>query len=146
MCSPFYPAMQNYNKMKLKATTDYQVIRSPLYPDKYPSRYQCTWIISASKNTNKIKLNITDLKISNYKKSSCGSARIDVLQILIDGGSYSSPLLKQFCAPDSQTTVVSSAESLTVVFRTNYDNYFTGNTAGFEAKFIEIQEEIGNVL
>ena len=136
-CSAFNSYSTN-NNIHLKASSGYQYIKSPYYPNKYPSNIQCTWVISASSSSERIKLTITDVKIQNYY-SICSSTA-DTLTIR-DGSSQYSTQLKEVCSTSySSSTVTSTGQKLWIQFKTNSDNYFgSSSEAGFQGKFIEIE-------
>jgi len=138
VCSPLNSANTNNNiRIRTSAGGSGKSIKSPLYPNKYPSNIKCTWYITASSSSRRIKLTISDVKIYNYNYSCSSYSSQDVLTIR-DGSSSYSTMLKQMCSGNySSTTVTSTGKSMWIQFKTNSDNYFTGSTAGFKIEYTE---------
>jgi len=140
VCSPLNSDVNNqYINLKGSSVTKY--IKSPLYPNKYPSKIECIWYIKVDWS-NKIRLKLKNINIFNYGNIlSCNSSSdVDSL-VVYDGSSIYSSKLTSYCSSSSSsTTITSSGSYLTIRFKTNKDNYFFGSTAGFQAEYTEIAE------
>ncbi|XP_050497170.1 cubilin-like [Diabrotica virgifera virgifera] len=88
------------------------VIRSPKYPEPYPTNRECTWTINIPPG-QQILLNITDFNIEYY--SSC---RYDWLEIR-NGGTSASPLIGKFCGTTIPKQIVSHANKLYLFFKSD---------------------------
>ena len=105
----------------------------------------CTWHITASSNTKRIRLTLTFINIG-YPYSSCPDRSDPDTLAIHDGFNSSGSLLKEV-ACDSvgdksiYSAVTSTGRHMWVQFKTNNDNYFYDMSriylAGFQAKYIE---------
>ena len=92
---------------------------SPLYPQDYPTKIMCTWVITVPEGY------LVRLRIKAFRLGySCGSSSLQIF----DGKSSSSNLLKKFCGRDYDSNVFSSGRHLVVQYdlRENvpYDNSY----------------------
>lgn len=131
--------MINHTAIDLKATDSYKYIKSPLYPSKYPSKVSCKWDIKASSSSKKIKLEILNVGINNHRCPLIYDFHSDIDVLEVYEGHFIT-LLKIACGQsNSSTTVISSDDDLLIRFRSNYDNYFIGDSAGFLARYKEVE-------
>ncbi|KAM8971861.1 ovochymase-1 [Pelodytes ibericus] len=87
-------------------------IRSPCYPETYPDRVDCQWIIYSTSGKT-VKLQISDLSLE--ESTNC---TWDYLRIL-DGPNNVSSLLVSLCGHKTDLTVQSSGSYLTVQFHSD---------------------------
>ncbi|XP_056646391.1 cubilin [Diorhabda sublineata] len=88
------------------------VIKSPRYPEYYPTNRECTWTINVPPG-QQIMLNVTDFNIENY--SGC---RYDWLEIR-NGGTSASPLIGKFCGSTIPKQIASHANKLYLFFKSD---------------------------
>ncbi|KAF4532440.1 hypothetical protein B566_EDAN014445, partial [Ephemera danica] len=88
------------------------VLRSPLYPSKYPQNLHCVWVIEVPVG-QKIQINITDFELE-----ADNNCQFDYLEIR-NGGSALSPLIGQFCGYSIPRTINSFSQSLYLLFHTD---------------------------
>ncbi|XP_067909385.1 uncharacterized protein [Heterodontus francisci] len=107
----------------------YGSITSPNYPYFYPNNAQCTWYIRVDRN-QKIKLQFTEIDLE--VASSC---QYDYIAIY-DGPSTNSVLLSKICR-GSNSTFISSSNSMTIYFRSDSSVYRHGFTAHYYSLSID---------
>ena len=103
---------------------------SPLYPQTFPNRMTCTWIITAPEGKF-VRLRITSLFFAYICKEGTN------LEIR-DGQSSSSDFLKTFCGQTYETSVFSSGRYLWVRFQSSKDEFQYGS--GFNALFETVNQ------
>ncbi|KAL9973788.1 hypothetical protein ACROYT_G020290 [Oculina patagonica] len=103
---------------------------SPLYPQTFPNKITCTWIISVPEG-NFVKLRITSFFLAYICKEGTN------LEIR-DGQSSSSELLKTFCGQTYESSVFSSGRYLWVRFQSSQHSYQYGS--GFNAQFETVSQ------
>ncbi|KAL3290304.1 hypothetical protein HHI36_023648 [Cryptolaemus montrouzieri] len=111
------------------------VIRSPGYPDKYPTNSDCTWTISVPSG-QQIMLNFSKFEIEGVSK-----CRYDSLEIR-NGKSASSPLIGRFCGKNIPKTITSHANQLYLHFKSDIHGF--GN--GFEIIWESAATGCGGIL
>ncbi|XP_068094350.1 cubilin [Hyperolius riggenbachi] len=101
-------------------------ISSPLYPAKYPSNQNCTWIIQASEPFNHVTLSFTDFELELGNPNCTG----DVVEIL-DGNNDGAPSKGRYCSQVLPHPITSLSNALVIKFASNrYLNY-----RGFHAAY-----------
>ncbi|XP_012062648.1 PREDICTED: cubilin [Atta cephalotes] len=95
------------------------IIRSPNYPNYYPNKKDCVWIIEAQ-NRHRIILTINHFELERH--SSCS---FDYLEIR-NGGYDSAPLIGKFCGTDIPTEIPSQANQMYVRFVSDFSRSMTG--------------------
>ncbi|XP_029048305.2 cubilin isoform X2 [Osmia bicornis bicornis] len=95
------------------------VVTSPNYPNKYPSRKECVWILEAP-NKQRVILNVTHFELERH--STCA---FDYLEIR-NGGHEMSPLLGKFCGTDIPTEIISQTNQMYLKFVSDATRAFKG--------------------
>ena len=99
---------------------------SPLYPQDYPTKIMCTWVITVPDGY------FVRLRIKKFRLGlSCGSSS---LQIFDGKTSSSNLLLKKFCGRDYDSNVFSSGRHLVVQYDLR-ENHFLDGLYFFDAVF-----------
>lgn len=111
------------------------MIKSPNYPQEYPSNKVCEWVITVPMG-QQIQLNV--LKFLMEKHSSC---RFDGLEIR-NGGTSSSPLIGKFCGTDDFNGTISFSNKLYLKFYSDASR----NYEGFEIRWDGTSTGCGGVL
>uniref|UniRef100_A0A8D1F7M9 Tolloid like 2 n=1 Tax=Sus scrofa TaxID=9823 RepID=A0A8D1F7M9_PIG len=82
---------------------------SPNWPDKYPSRRECTWNISSTAG-HRVKLTFNEFEIEQHQE--CAYDHLE----LYDGPDSLAPVLGRFCGSKKPDPVVASGSSLFLRF------------------------------
>ena len=100
-------------------------LSSPLYPQDYPTKIKCTWVITVPEGY------FVRLRIKRFRLGlSCGSSS---LQIFDGKSSSSNLLLRKFCGRDYDSNVFSSGRHLLVQYDSRKE-YLVGDVF-FDAVF-----------
>ncbi|KOC70062.1 Cubilin [Habropoda laboriosa] len=111
------------------------VIRTPNYPERYPGRKDCEWIIEAP-NRQRIILNVKKFDLEEH--SNC---IFDYLEIR-NGGYDTSPLIGKFCGTVIPTEIVSQTNQLYLKFVSDP----TGSHTGFDIEWDSTTSGCGGTL
>uniref|UniRef100_H0UU51 Metalloendopeptidase n=1 Tax=Cavia porcellus TaxID=10141 RepID=H0UU51_CAVPO len=84
-------------------------LASPNWPDKYPSRKECTWSISSTAG-HRVKLVFNEFEIEQHQE--CAYDHLE----LYDGSDSLAPILGRFCGSKKPDPVVASGSSLFLRF------------------------------
>ncbi|XP_076851518.1 dorsal-ventral patterning tolloid-like protein 1 isoform X1 [Brachyhypopomus gauderio] len=84
-------------------------ISSPNWPDKYPSRKECTWDISATPG-HRVKLVFSELEIEQHQE--CAYDHLEAF----DGPSDRAPILSRLCGSRVPEPLVSTGDSMHLHF------------------------------
>ncbi|KAG8435188.1 hypothetical protein GDO86_013215 [Hymenochirus boettgeri] len=99
-------------------------ISSPNWPDKYPSRKECTWDISVTAG-HRVKLVFNDFEIEQHQE--CAYDRLEIY----DGPNNIYPILGQFCGSKKPGPVVASTNNMFLHFYSDA----SVQRKGFQAKY-----------
>ncbi|KAF5295928.1 hypothetical protein FQR65_LT10359 [Abscondita terminalis] len=88
------------------------VIKSPFYPNDYPSNRECNWVITVN-STQQILLNITEFQLEYSTECT-----YDYIEIR-NGGTSSSPLIGKYCGTEIPKEIPSHANQLHLTFHTD---------------------------
>ncbi|MGH0167823.1 UNVERIFIED_CONTAM: hypothetical protein FKN15_053442 [Acipenser sinensis] len=105
-----------------KVTSFFGVITSPNWPDKYPSKKECTWAITSTPG-HRIKIAFNEMDMEPHQE--CAYDHIE----LYDGRDAKAPVLGRFCGSKKPEPVISTANRMFIKF-------FSDNSVqkkGFEA-------------
>lgn len=92
-----------------KVTSTSGTITSPNWPDKYPSKKECTWAISTTAG-HRVKLTFTELDIEAQQECT-----YDHLEIY-NGKDAKAPVLGRFCGAKEPEPIVSSGNKMFLKF------------------------------
>ncbi|NWT34322.1 BMP1 protein, partial [Cardinalis cardinalis] len=92
-----------------KVTSVSGTITSPNWPDKYPSKKECTWAISTTPG-HRIKLSFSELDVEAQQECT-----YDHLEIF-DGKDAKAPALGRFCGAKEPEPIVSSGNKMFLKF------------------------------
>ncbi|EZA59389.1 Cubilin [Ooceraea biroi] len=95
------------------------VIKSPNYPNYYPNKKECTWIIEAQ-NKHRIVLTVESFELEDH--SSCA---FDYLEIR-NGGYESAPLIGKFCGTEIPTEIPSQTNQMYIKFVSDFSRSMEG--------------------
>ncbi|KAK1333590.1 hypothetical protein QTO34_005975 [Cnephaeus nilssonii] len=84
-------------------------LASPNWPDKYPSRRECSWNISSTAG-HRVKLTFNEFEIEQHQE--CAYDHLEVY----DGPDTRAPILGRFCGSKKPDPVVASGSSLLLRF------------------------------
>lgn len=101
-------------------------IRSPGYPNKYPTDRQCSWVIYATDN-QPIRIKVSDFNLEHHI-----DCNYDYLE-LRNGGSPRSPLIGKFCGDDAINTFSSSSDAVFIRFVSDSLSTHPGFSLTFDA-------------
>ncbi|XP_069815839.1 cubilin [Dendropsophus ebraccatus] len=113
------------------------VISSPLYPAKYPSNQNCSWIIRAEEPYNHVTISFTEFETQG-RSQNCSSDFVEIL----DGDNYGSPSIDRFCGTVLPHPVTSLSNALVLRFVSG--NYAHGK--GFRALYSASLSACGGTL
>ncbi|XP_018429646.1 PREDICTED: tolloid-like protein 2 [Nanorana parkeri] len=99
-------------------------ISSPSYPDKYPSRKECTWGISTTAG-HRVKLVFNDFEIELHQE--CAYDHLE----LYDGPNSKFPVLGRFCGSTKPEPVIASTNNMFLRFYSDA----SVQRKGFQAKY-----------
>ncbi|XP_072347970.1 tolloid-like protein 2 isoform X2 [Scyliorhinus torazame] len=99
------------------------VIASPNWPDKYPSRKECTWAISATPG-HRVKLAFNEFEMEQHQE--CVYDHLEVY----DGAGEKAPILGRYCGSQTPEPLVSSGNKMFIKFQSDA----SVQRKGFEAK------------
>ncbi|XP_068113667.1 tolloid-like protein 2 isoform X1 [Hyperolius riggenbachi] len=99
-------------------------ISSPSYPDKYPSRKECTWAICTTAG-HRVKLVFNDFEIELHQE--CAYDHLE----LYDGPSSKFPILGRFCGNAKPEAVIASTNNMFLRFYSDA----SVQRKGFQAKY-----------
>ncbi|XP_038639207.1 tolloid-like protein 2 [Scyliorhinus canicula] len=99
------------------------VIASPNWPDKYPSRKECTWAISATPG-HRVKLAFNEFEMEQHQE--CIYDHLEVY----DGPGEKAPILGRYCGRRRPEPLVSSGNKMFIKFLSDA----SVQRKGFEAK------------
>ncbi|XP_072439043.1 tolloid-like protein 2 [Chiloscyllium punctatum] len=85
------------------------VIASPNWPDKYPSRKECTWVISTTAG-HRLKLTFAEFEIEQHQE--CIYDHLEVY----DGPDDGSPMLGRYCGSRKPEPALSSSNKMFIKF------------------------------
>ncbi|RZC32589.1 cubilin, partial [Asbolus verrucosus] len=111
------------------------VLKSPNYPNEYPTNMECSWTIHV-KPGHQILLNVTDFELESY--SAC---RYDWLEIR-NGASAVSPLLGRYCGTNIPKLIPSHANKLHINFKSD----MTKSAKGFKIRWEETATGCGGTI
>ncbi|XP_048472235.1 tolloid-like protein 2 [Rhincodon typus] len=100
------------------------VITSPNWPDKYPSRKECTWVISATAG-HRVKLAFDKFEIEQHQE-----CIYDHLEIY-DGADDESPILGRYCGSRKPEPAISTSSKMFIKFFSDA----SVQRKGFQAKY-----------
>ncbi|XP_048419728.1 tolloid-like protein 2 isoform X2 [Stegostoma tigrinum] len=100
------------------------VITSPNWPDKYPSRKECTWVISATAG-HRVKLAFDEFEIEQHQE-----CIYDHLEIY-DGADDESPILGRYCGSRKPKPAISTGSKMFIKFFSDA----SVQRKGFQAKY-----------
>jgi len=109
------------------ATDTPQYISTPNYPQNYPLRLTCTWVINAA-NDHSIKLNFTNFALEFGFFGLCSADYVEVR----DGATSAAPSLGRYCGTRSPFTFHSHGSSLYVKFVSDSSIVRTGFRASYQ--------------
>ncbi|GAB0192284.1 tolloid-like protein 2 [Grus japonensis] len=96
---------------------------SPNWPDKYPSRKECTWDISATPG-HRVKVTFNEFEIEQHQE--CAYDHLE----MYDGPNSKSPILGRFCGSKKPDPVVASTNKMFLRFYSDA----SVQRKGFQAK------------
>ncbi|XP_075790641.1 tolloid-like protein 2 isoform X4 [Pelodiscus sinensis] len=96
---------------------------SPNWPDKYPSRKECTWNVSATPG-HRVKITFSEFEIEQHQE--CAYDHLE----MYDGPNGKSPILGRFCGSKKPDPVVASANKMFLRFYSDA----SVQRKGFQAK------------
>ncbi|KAM3913712.1 tolloid-like protein 2 [Leptodactylus fuscus] len=99
-------------------------VSSPNYPDKYPSRKECTWEISTTAG-HRVKLVFNDFEIELHQE--CAYDHLE----MYDGPSSKSPILGRFCGSSKPEPIIASTNNMFMRFYSDA----SVQRKGFQAKY-----------
>ncbi|XP_063261858.1 tolloid-like protein 2 isoform X3 [Prinia subflava] len=99
------------------------MMSSPNWPDKYPSRKECTWDISATPG-HRVKVIFNEFEIEQHQE--CAYDHLE----MYDGPNSKSPVLGRFCGSKKPDPVVASANKMFLRFYSDA----SVQRRGFQAK------------
>uniref|UniRef100_A0A8C6JX02 Metalloendopeptidase n=1 Tax=Melopsittacus undulatus TaxID=13146 RepID=A0A8C6JX02_MELUD len=99
------------------------VMSSPNWPDKYPSRKECTWDISATPG-HRVKVTFNEFEIEQHQE--CAYDHLE----MYDGPNSKSPVLGRFCGSKKPDPVVASTNKMFLRFYSDA----SVQRKGFQAK------------
>ncbi|NP_001084377.1 tolloid-like protein 2 precursor [Xenopus laevis] len=99
-------------------------ISSPNWPEKYPSRKECTWDISVTAG-HRVKLVFTDFEIEQHQE--CAYDHLE----LYDGPNGKAAILGRFCGSKEPSPVVASTNNMFLRFYSDA----SVQRKGFQAKY-----------
>uniref|UniRef100_A0A8C2U8X7 Metalloendopeptidase n=1 Tax=Coturnix japonica TaxID=93934 RepID=A0A8C2U8X7_COTJA len=99
------------------------MMSSPNWPDKYPSRKECTWNISATPG-HRVKVTFNEFEIEQHQE--CAYDHLE----MYDGPNSKSPILGRFCGSKKPDPVVASASKMFLRFYSDA----SVQRKGFQAK------------
>ncbi|XP_053307274.1 tolloid-like protein 2 [Spea bombifrons] len=99
-------------------------ISSPNWPDKYPSRKECTWDITATAG-HRVKLVFNDFEIEQHQE--CAYDHLE----MYDGPSSKFPILGRFCGSKTPGPVVATTNNMFLRFYSDA----SVQRKGFQAKY-----------
>ncbi|CAH1121617.1 unnamed protein product [Ceutorhynchus assimilis] len=111
------------------------VIKSPGFPQNYPTNRECIWTITVNPGSQIM------LKFTNFTLESYSSCRYDWLEVR-NGGTSSSPLIGKYCGNTYQKTIPSHTNKLYLKF--NSDMSKTG--PGFRIEWSSAATGCGGTL
>ncbi|MBN3293694.1 TLL2 protein, partial [Polypterus senegalus] len=106
-----------------KVTSAEGVLSSPNWPDKYPSRKECTWEISSTAG-HRVKIVFNDFEVEQHQE--CAYDHLE----LYDGPNSKSPILGRFCGNKKPDPVISSSNKMFLRFYSDA----SVQRKGFQAK------------
>ncbi|XP_066549187.1 tolloid-like protein 2 isoform X1 [Amia ocellicauda] len=92
-----------------KVTNVEGVIRSPNWPEKYPSRKECKWEISSTAG-HRVKIVFSEFEVEQHQE--CAYDHLE----LYDGPSSKSPILGRFCGSKKPEPVIASSNKMFLRF------------------------------
>ncbi|MBN3324354.1 TLL2 protein, partial [Atractosteus spatula] len=92
-----------------KITSVEGVIRSPNWPEKYPSRKECKWEISSTAG-HRVKIVFNEFEIEQHQE--CAYDHLE----LYDGPNSKSPILGRFCGSKKPEPVISTSNKMFLRF------------------------------
>ncbi|KAJ7428185.1 bone morphogenetic protein 1 [Pitangus sulphuratus] len=92
-----------------KVTSVSGTITSPNWPDKYPSKKECTWAISTTPG-HRIKLTFSELDVEAQQE--CAYDHLEIY----DGKDAKAPALGRFCGAKEPKPIVSSGNKMFLKF------------------------------
>ncbi|XP_041032015.1 tolloid-like protein 2 [Carcharodon carcharias] len=98
-------------------------ITSPNWPDKYPSRKECTWVISATSG-HRVKLAFNEFEIEQHQE--CIYDHLEVY----DGSNEKSAILGRYCGSRKPEAIVSTGNKMFIKFLSDA----SVQRKGFQAK------------
>uniref|UniRef100_A0A8C3V0R2 Metalloendopeptidase n=1 Tax=Catharus ustulatus TaxID=91951 RepID=A0A8C3V0R2_CATUS len=99
------------------------MMSSPNWPDKYPSRKECTWDISATPG-HRVKVTFNEFEIEQHQE--CAYDHLE----MYDGPNSKSPILGRFCGSKKPDPVVASTNKMFLRFYSDA----SVQRRGFQAK------------
>ncbi|XP_047925093.1 tolloid-like protein 2 isoform X10 [Anser cygnoides] len=99
------------------------MMSSPNWPDKYPSRKECTWNISATSG-HRVKVTFNEFEIEQHQE--CAYDHLE----MYDGPNSKSPILGRFCGSKKPDPVVASTNKMFLRFYSDA----SVQRKGFQAK------------
>ncbi|XP_011637168.1 cubilin-like [Pogonomyrmex barbatus] len=111
------------------------VIRSPNYPDYYPNKKECVWIIEA-RNKHRIILTVEHFELEGHM-----NCAFDYLEIR-NGGYDSAPLIGKFCGTEIPTEIPSQANQMYIRFVSD----FSRSMQGFEIQWDSTTQGCGSMM
>ncbi|XP_033110748.1 cubilin-like [Anneissia japonica] len=120
----FTPSTQAMCNFDLLSADSSQTLQSPGYPNGYANNLHCTWLIHAPVGST-VYLNFTAMHVETH--ASCVWDYV----MVYDGDSENAPQLAKLCGRDVGNPIISSDNTLLIVFLT--DAYV--NDTGFEATY-----------
>ncbi|MBN3281561.1 TLL1 protein, partial [Polyodon spathula] len=106
-----------------KVTSAEGVISSPNWPDKYPSRKECTWELSSTAG-HRVKIAFNEFEMEQHQE--CAYDHLE----LYDGPNSKSPILGRFCGSKKPDPVITSGNKMFLRFYSDA----SVQRKGFQAK------------
>ncbi|MGH0131801.1 UNVERIFIED_CONTAM: hypothetical protein FKN15_059903 [Acipenser sinensis] len=106
-----------------KVTSAEGVISSPNWPDKYPSRKECTWELSSTAG-HRVKIEFNEFEMEQHQE--CAYDHLE----LYDGPNGKSPILGRFCGSKKPDPVITSGNKMFLRFYSDA----SVQRKGFQAK------------
>ncbi|KZC14141.1 Cubilin [Dufourea novaeangliae] len=95
------------------------MIKSPGYPERYPNRRECVWVVEAP-NRQRVILNVQNFELEYH--SSCVFDHLEIR----NGGYETSPLIGKYCGTDIPTQIISQTNQLYLKFVSDSSRQYPG--------------------
>jgi tolkin protein len=99
-------------KFELSTPSGTNELESPNYPEPYPGKKECIWIISTVQG-HRVKLVFDEFEVEPQQDCSYDAV------FIYDGGNSDSPLLGKFCGSKTPHPLISSGNAMMVLFKSD---------------------------